>query len=69
MKFDISYDFPMESAFSKDQTEQQFWKCLYTSAKQEMLHYWVVLPNALRPAQIEPVEVSDVGLTNDCLFN
>lgn len=64
MDFDIKYGFPVTPGFTKEEIEQHFWKCLYTSSEQEMLHYWVVLPNSLKPAELEPVAFPGTGLTN-----
>ena len=64
MNIDRSYDFPLTSAFTNEQVQQHFWKCLYTSAKQEKLHYWVILPQKVKPAELDPIDFHDVGLTN-----
>lgn len=64
MNFDINYAFPVTSNFSKEEMQQRFWKCLYTSAEQEMLHYWVLLPKNIKPAELEPVTFPEAGLTN-----
>jgi len=64
MNFETDYTFPLTPGFSKEEIEQRFWKCLYTSAREEMLHYWVVLPKSLKPVELEPVAFPDVGLTN-----
>ncbi|MDF7647068.1 hypothetical protein F3J38_13720 [Pantoea sp. Acro-805] len=64
MNIDMDYAFPLTPGFSKEESKQRFWKCLYTSAREEMLHYWVVLPKSLRPAELELVTFHDGGLTN-----
>lgn len=64
MDFDINYSFPVTSAFTKDEVQQHFWKCIYTSADREMLHYWVVLPQRVQPAELLPVDFPEVRLTN-----
>ena len=64
MSSEHNYDFPLVSRFTKEEIQQHFWKCLYTSAKQEMLHYWVILPKNIKPAELEPVAFPDTGLTN-----
>ena len=45
----ISYDFPLASPFTKEEMQQRYWKCLYTSSSEKMLHYWVALPQSLKP--------------------
>jgi len=60
----ISYDFPLTSPFTKEEMQQRYWKCLYTSSDEQMLHYWVVLPQSLKPAEINPVDFPQVGLVN-----
>ena len=37
MNFETDYTFPLTPGFSKEEIEQRFWKCLYTSAREEML--------------------------------
>lgn len=64
MEFDIEYGFPVAPGFTKEEIERHFWRCLYTSSEQEMLHYWVVLPKSLKPAELEPVAFPGTGLTN-----
>lgn len=60
----ISYDFPLASPFTKEEMQQRYWKCLYTSSSEKMLHYWVALPQSLKPAEIKPVDFPEVGLVN-----
>ena len=43
MKNNISYDFPFASPFTKKEMKQRYWKYLYTSSDEKMLHYWVAL--------------------------
>lgn len=64
MEFDTNFRFPTDSTFSKNELEQQFFKCLYNSAEQEMLHYWVILPKNLKAAELSPVSFPDTRLTN-----
>lgn len=64
MNIDTDYAFPLTPGFSKEEIELRFWKCLYTSAREAMLHYWVVLPKSLKPAELEPVAFPDISLTN-----
>lgn len=64
MNVEMIYDFPVISAFTGQETQQRFWKCLYTSAPKEMLNYWVVLPQGLKPAEVNPIDFPAVGLTN-----
>lgn len=64
MNPDINYAFPVAPVFTKEEMQQHFWKCLYTSAPQEMLHYWVVLPKNIKPTELEPVTFPEVGLIN-----
>lgn len=64
MNVEMTYDFPVISAFTGQETQQRFWKCLYTSAPKEMLNYWVVLPQGVKPADVNPVDFTAVGLTN-----
>jgi len=39
MNIDTDYAFPLTPGISKEEIEQLLWKCLYTSAREEMLHY------------------------------
>lgn len=64
MNFDISYDFPLTSPLTKEEMQQRYWKCLYTSADEKMLHYWVALSQSLKPAEVNPVNFPEVGLVN-----
>lgn len=64
MEFNTNFSFPVNSAFSKDEIGKNFYRCLYTSADRDMLHYWVILPNSLKPAELAPVTFADTRLTN-----
>lgn len=64
MGLDINFSFPVDSVYSKEEIQQNFWKCLYTSADKEMLHYWVFLPKRLQPADLDPVTIPEVRLIN-----
>ncbi|WP_168409238.1 hypothetical protein [Erwinia amylovora] len=64
MSIKFGFDFPLKSPFTQEEVQQRFWKCLYTSADQQMLHYWVVLPHRVQPAELTPVNFPEVGLTN-----
>ncbi|MCL2897396.1 hypothetical protein [Brenneria tiliae] len=64
MDFNNNYDFPVTSAFTQDEMQEKFWKCLYTSSDKNMLHYWVILPKRVKPAELTPINFPDVGLTN-----
>ncbi|WP_414147502.1 hypothetical protein ACMGGR_18205 [Erwinia sp. BNK-24-b] len=64
MDIEVNYAFPVSSDLTKEEMQQHFWKCLYTSSEQEMLHYWVVLPKNIKPAELEPMAFPGTGLTN-----
>ncbi|WP_338567502.1 hypothetical protein VRC02_03385 [Erwinia sp. E_sp_B01_3] len=64
MNTDINYAFPVSPDFTKEEMLERCWKCLYTSSQQEMLHYWVILPKNIKPAELEPVAFPDTGLIN-----
>ncbi|WP_338564680.1 hypothetical protein [Erwinia sp. E_sp_W01_6] len=64
MDFDINHPFPVSPALTKEEIQERYWKCLYTSAQQEMLHYWVVLPKNIKPTELEPVTFAETGLIN-----
>ncbi|ADP10132.1 hypothetical protein EJP617_04510 [Erwinia sp. Ejp617] len=64
MSIKYGFDFPLKSAFTQEDVQQRFWKCLYTSADHQMLHYWVLLPQRVQPAELSPVSFPEVGLTN-----
>ncbi|CCP04273.1 hypothetical protein BN439_3239 [Erwinia amylovora Ea644] len=64
MSIKYGFDFPLKSPFTQEEVQQRFWKCLYTSADQQMLHYWVVLPHRVQPAELTPLNFPEVGLTN-----
>jgi hypothetical protein len=54
--------FPIKQELSKEFLKDNFWKCLYTSASDE-LNYWVILPNNVKPVRLEPTPINDIGLT------
>ncbi|EGT4385597.1 hypothetical protein QL217_16955 [Cronobacter malonaticus] len=64
MDFDIGHSFPITQGFKKEEAQEIFWKCLYTGTTQENYHYWVVLPNYVKPVELVPIEFKDVGLIN-----
>lgn len=64
MNTESNYAFPIASTISKENIEANYWKCLYTSTEIKMLHYWVVLPKRVKPAELNPVHLAEVGLTN-----
>lgn len=64
MNVEMSYEFPVASAYTGQETQQHFWKCLYTSAPEEMLNYWVVLPQGVKPTELDAVDFPAVRLTN-----
>jgi len=63
-----SYPFPVEQKLQPEFLTQNFWKCHYTSAK-DQLHYWIVLPNNVKPTKLEPVPILAVQLTNIGQYN
>lgn len=58
-----SYSFPVEQKLEPDFLTKNFWKCNYTSVKDE-LQYWVILPNNVQPTKLVPVPITAVNLTN-----
>ncbi|CZX16008.1 hypothetical protein [Enterobacter bugandensis] len=58
------YFFPLEMKDQEKEIRENFWKCLYTSAEKEMLHYWLLLPQNVKPAELKPITFQEVGLTN-----
>lgn len=64
MDFDIGHSFPTTLGFKKEEAQEIFWKCLYTGTTQENYHYWVVLPNYVKPVELAPIQFKDVGLNN-----
>lgn len=64
MNSEVNFSFPLKNAFSKNEIEQGFWKCLYTATEEKMLHYSVILPKRLQPAEIVPAKFPEVRLTN-----
>lgn len=64
MDTEKNYLFPLEYKDQEQEIRDGFWKCLYTSADKEILHYWVLLPQNIKPAELKPVVFQDVGLTN-----
>ncbi len=64
MNLDPEFSFPLEMTYKSEEIREKFWKCLYTSTGQEMFHYWVLLPQAVKPAEVKPVHFPEVGLTN-----
>lgn len=59
-----NYAFPIVSTASNEEIKANYWKCLYTSADKKMLQYWVILPNRVKPAELTPQHLPEVGLTN-----
>ncbi|WP_234014027.1 hypothetical protein [Cronobacter dublinensis] len=64
MDFGVEHSFPVAAAFSKDEAQEIFWRCLYTATTQEIYHYWVVLPKYVKPVELDPIQFKDVGLIN-----
>ncbi|MFK3704708.1 hypothetical protein ACI2JR_07040 [Klebsiella sp. NPDC088457] len=64
MDTEKKYLFPLELQDQAQAVRDGFWKCLYTSAEKEMLHYWILLPQSVKPVELRPVVFQDVGLTN-----
>ncbi len=64
MNTDNDYAFPIVSTASNEEIKANYWKCLYTSADKKMLEYWVILPNRVKPAELTPQHLPEVGLTN-----
>ncbi|WP_394515875.1 hypothetical protein E7738_17420 [Pantoea sp. SGAir0430] len=64
MNIEHDYIFPTVSTLSLENIEADYWKCLYTSAEKKMLQYWVVLPKRMKPAELSPKYITEVGLTN-----
>lgn len=56
------YSFPTEQTLLPDELRAAFWKCNYTEGLKP-LHYWVILPNNVKPLFVEPVEADEVKLT------
>lgn len=56
--------FPVENPYHADEASKIFWKCLYTSSTQEMLHYWVILPQNVQPVELNSVNFPDLNLIN-----
>lgn len=50
-----SFHFPIEQRLDDLFLKENFWKCLYTSAE-EQLHYWIILPNSLKPTSLHKKE-------------
>jgi hypothetical protein len=57
------YSFPVEQILSNDYLKENFWKCLYTSCDKQ-LHYWVILPNNVKPTKVEPIEIDVLNMIN-----
>lgn len=63
-----SYSFPVEQKFEPEFLTKNFWKCHYTSVKDE-LQYWIILPNNVKPTKLEPVPIAAVHLINIGQYN
>lgn len=57
-----SFHFPIEQRLDDLFLKENFWKCLYTSAE-EQLHYWIILPNSLKPTSLHKKEIKGLDLT------
>ncbi|KAA5920586.1 MULTISPECIES: hypothetical protein [Pantoea] len=64
MNTENNYAFPVVSNYTDEEARSNYWKCQYTSADKKMLHYWVVLPNRLKPAELKLQNIAEVGLIN-----
>lgn len=64
MDIDNTYAFPLTPALSNAEIEANYWKCLYTSSEEKMLQYWVFLPKRVKPAEVVPTYLEEVGMTN-----
>ena len=53
------YLFPVKRALSDNVLETNFWKCLYDAAE-ENLHYWIILPNNVKPIEVRPAKVDEL---------
>lgn len=60
--------FPLSTGFSNDYLRATFWKCHYSSAGKQHA-YWVILPNTMRPTEIKPKVLPQVGLTSMGVYN
>ncbi len=64
MNIEDNYSFPVTSTTTSDDIEKNYWKCLYTSIDKKMFQYWVILPKRVKPADLMPNHIAEVGLTN-----
>ena len=55
--------FPMETGFTKEFLQVNFWKCNYNTAG-EALAYWVILPDNMKPVKIEPIQIASTSVLN-----
>lgn len=60
--------FPLSTGYTSEYMKATFWKCNYNSAGPEHA-YWVILPNTIKPTDIEPKKLSQVGLTSIGVYN
>ena len=60
MKFETI--FPLETSFSEEYLKANYWQCLYTKSN-DYLHYWIVLPNNVKPFSIDKIKNKDLNLT------
>ncbi|WES97524.1 hypothetical protein P2W68_22260 [Chryseobacterium arthrosphaerae] len=58
-----NYSFPVEQTYTKEYLQKNFWKCLYTTGE-ENLHYWVILPQNVKPNKVEPIKINELSLVN-----
>lgn len=56
-----SLRFPTQQNLSDSFLKDNFWKCNFTSTE-DPLHYWIILPNSLKPTSLEKKEVKGLGL-------
>ncbi len=59
----IEYSFPIDQSYSNEYLKTNFWKCNYTTGE-EQFHYWVILPNNVKPNKLEFVKIEQLSLTN-----
>ena len=52
------YPFPIEQTLSDKFCRENFWKCLYESAS-DNLHYWIILPNNVKPIEVRPTKANN----------
>ncbi|HHQ6725416.1 TPA: hypothetical protein ACSTNG_005279 [Serratia fonticola] len=58
-----NYTFPLEVTYPLEYQKENFWRCRYTSAENESLHYKIIIPLYVKPVLVTPKNINELGVT------